>query len=74
MQPDHQAARPLRWRGVRPRYAHYRVGSAEWRDLGKSDDWLLANYPTLTASDLTAAWDYAAAHPDDGAIQRNAHA
>ncbi|MFO0968743.1 MAG: DUF433 domain-containing protein [Gemmataceae bacterium] len=50
-------------------------GLVEWRDLGKSDDWLLANYPTLTASDLTAAWDYAAAHAEEiaGAIKRNAH-
>ena len=37
-------------------------GLVEWRQMGKSDDWILAGYPTLTPADLQAAWGYAAAH------------
>lgn len=51
-------------------------GLAEWRQLGKSDDWLLENYPGLTASDLAAAWEYAASNPAEieNAIRANAEA
>jgi uncharacterized protein (DUF433 family) len=51
-------------------------GLVEWRGLGKSDDWILENFPSLTPSDLLAAWDYAAAHRDEmeSAIRRNANA
>lgn len=38
-------------------------GLVEWRRLGKSGAWILANYPTLTRADLQAAWEYAADHP-----------
>ncbi len=34
----------------------------QWRQFGKSDEWILGGYPTLTADDLQAAWEYAAAH------------
>jgi uncharacterized protein (DUF433 family) len=49
---------------------------AQWRRLGKSDSWLLTNYPTLLAADLEAAWEYAAGHPEeiDDAVRRNAEA
>jgi uncharacterized protein (DUF433 family) len=40
-------------------------GLVGWRRAGKSDDWLLANFPALSGSDLDAAWLYAAAHPDE---------
>lgn len=33
--------------------------------LGKSDADLLGDYPTLTAADLQAAWEYAAANPEE---------
>jgi uncharacterized protein (DUF433 family) len=36
-----------------------------YRRLGKSDAELLRGYPSLTALDLAAAWEYAAAHPDE---------
>jgi uncharacterized protein (DUF433 family) len=38
---------------------------AEWHKQGKSDAWLLANYPTLTTADLEAAWEYAAANSEE---------
>lgn len=45
----------------------------EARRLGYSDADLLMNYPTLSANDLTNAWAYAQAYPDEIelAIQRN---
>jgi uncharacterized protein (DUF433 family) len=44
-----------------------------YRRLGKSDADLLVDYPSLTAADLEAAWEYAAANPDeiDRAIKDN---
>jgi uncharacterized protein (DUF433 family) len=35
------------------------------RNLGSSEAELLENYPTLTAADLTNAWTYAAAYPEE---------
>ncbi|NJN21180.1 MAG: DUF433 domain-containing protein [Leptolyngbya sp. RL_3_1] len=35
------------------------------RNLGSSEAELLANYPSLTAADLTNAWTYAAAYPQE---------
>jgi uncharacterized protein (DUF433 family) len=42
-------------------------------NLGNTDAEILANYPTLTATDLTNAWNYASIHTDeiDQAIQEN---
>ena len=37
----------------------------EQRRLGRSDADVLRAFPDLTADDLAAAWDYAAAHPDE---------
>jgi uncharacterized protein (DUF433 family) len=44
-----------------------------YRRLGKSDADLLRDYPSLTPADLEAAWEYAAANPDeiDNAIREN---
>jgi uncharacterized protein (DUF433 family) len=44
-----------------------------YRRLGASDPEILQAYPSLRPADLEAAWDYAAAHPDeiDQAIRRN---
>ena len=43
------------------------------RNLGNSEAELLENYPSLTATDLTNAWTYAAAYPEEmaQAIQAN---
>ena len=51
-------------------------GLVEWHRLGKSDDWLLANFPGLSRADLKAAWEYAAAHSKEieEAIRLNAEA
>jgi len=51
-------------------------GIEQWRRLGKSDAWLLDNFPGLSIEDLLAAWEYAGSHPDemDEAIRRNAEA
>lgn len=49
-------------------------GLVSYRRLGGSSDAeLLRAYPTLTLADLEAAWQYAAAHPDeiDQAIREN---
>ena len=40
-----------------------------YRRLGKSDAALLGDSPSLTPSDLEAAWEYALAHPEK--IDRN---
>jgi len=44
-----------------------------YRRLGRSDADLLRDYPSLTRADLEAAWEYAAANPDeiDRALQEN---
>jgi uncharacterized protein (DUF433 family) len=44
-----------------------------YRRLGKSDADLLRAYPSLTAADLQAAWEYAAANVEeiDRAIREN---
>jgi uncharacterized protein (DUF433 family) len=44
-----------------------------YRRLGGSAGNLLHDYPSLTTADLEAAWEYAAAHPDEieRAIQEN---
>jgi uncharacterized protein (DUF433 family) len=51
-------------------------GLVERRLLGWSDARILASVPTLTSDDLDAAWEYAAAHPEeiDGFIRRNREA
>jgi len=36
-----------------------------YRRLGSSDAEILQAYPSLTPADLTAAWEYAAANPDE---------
>jgi uncharacterized protein (DUF433 family) len=36
-----------------------------FRRLGGSDAELLRAYPLLNSADLEAAWDYAAAHPEE---------
>jgi uncharacterized protein (DUF433 family) len=43
------------------------------RRLGASDAEILRAYPSLTPADLEAAWEYAAAHPEeiDTAIREN---
>jgi uncharacterized protein (DUF433 family) len=38
---------------------------ANYRHLGASDEEILVAYPSLTRSDLEAAWTYAAAHADE---------
>jgi len=42
------------------------------RELGASDRQLLDDFPSLTAEDLPAAWEYVASHEDEirHAIQR----
>ena len=44
-----------------------------YRRLGQSDADLLRNYPSLNHDDLRAAWEYAAANPEeiDRAIHEN---
>ncbi len=44
-----------------------------YRRLGKSDANLLRDYPSLTPADLEAAWEYAAANPEeiDRALREN---
>jgi len=44
-----------------------------YRQLGGSDSKLLRDYPSLTQEDLSAAWEYAAAHAEeiDQAIREN---
>src|SRR2546425_13083057 len=44
-----------------------------YRRLGKSDADLLRDYPSLTPTDLAAAWEYAAANHEeiDRAIREN---
>jgi uncharacterized protein (DUF433 family) len=51
-------------------------GLVEWRRLGLSDAKIQERVQGLTAPDLEAAWQYAAAHLDeiDEAIRRNAEA
>lgn len=51
-------------------------GLVEWRKLGLSDADIRERVQGLTQADLEAAWQYAAAHPDeiDEAIRRNAEA
>jgi uncharacterized protein (DUF433 family) len=48
-------------------------GLVSYRQLGLSDARILECYPTLTAADLQAAWEYAAAHSAeiDQAIAEN---
>lgn len=45
----------------------------DWRQVGRTDQQLLADFPGMTKDDLTAAWDYYAANVDeiDLAIQEN---
>jgi uncharacterized protein (DUF433 family) len=51
-------------------------GLVEWRRLGLTDARILEIIQGLTPADLEAAWDYAAAHPDEmeEAIRLNATA
>jgi uncharacterized protein (DUF433 family) len=48
-------------------------GLVAWKQIGWTDDRLLANFEGLTQDDLDAAWAYYAAHPDeiDSAIRAN---
>jgi uncharacterized protein (DUF433 family) len=36
-----------------------------YRQLGRTDEQLLSDFPSLTAADLAAAWAYDAAHHDE---------
>lgn len=36
-----------------------------YRRLGQNDAELLRSYPSLTLADLKAAWEHAAAHPEE---------
>lgn len=38
---------------------------ARFRQLGRTDEQLLSDFPSLTANDLKAAWSYAAAHDEE---------
>ncbi len=38
---------------------------ADLKRLGMSEQEILEAYPTLTATDLTAAWEYYRLHPDE---------
>jgi uncharacterized protein (DUF433 family) len=38
---------------------------AGYRRLGLTDEEILRAYPSLTSADLEAAWEYAAAHPEE---------
>ncbi len=51
-------------------------GLVEWRKLGLSDAAIQEHVQGLTQSELEAAWEYAAAHPEEiqHAIRRNAEA
>lgn len=40
-------------------------GLVEWQRLGQTDADILRALPDLTAADLTAAWEYAAAHSEE---------
>lgn len=48
-------------------------GLVQHRRLAGGDAEILRSYPTLTPVDLKAAWEYAAAHPEeiDRAIREN---
>lgn len=37
----------------------------QWTRRGRTDTQLLADFPGLTPDDLTAAWAYHAAHPEE---------
>jgi len=43
------------------------------KQAGLADERILANYPSLTASDLIAAWDYYAAHSGQVEAERRSH-
>ena len=47
-----------------------------YRRLGSTDEELVDDYEGLTPEDLSAAWEYVAANPEeiDAAIRRNAEA
>lgn len=51
-------------------------GLVERQRLGWSDRRIVASIPELTTEDLEAAWEYAAAHPEeiDGFVRRNREA
>jgi len=51
-------------------------GLIEWRQLGQSQDEILASLPHLEVEDLEAAWDYYESNRDEieGFIRRNAEA
>ena len=40
-------------------------GLVDWRRLGQSDADILQSIRGLTVADLAAAWEYAAAHPEE---------
>src|SRR4051794_26845027 len=37
----------------------------EFKRLGRTDDELLADFPSLSRTGVLAAWDYARSHPDE---------
>ena len=45
----------------------------QMKQSGFTEDRIISNYPGLTASDLTAAWDYYAAHSARVDSERRAH-
>jgi uncharacterized protein (DUF433 family) len=45
----------------------------EYKQQGLSDSELLYNFPSLTAADLTATWDYFASHTEEVEAQRRRH-
>ena len=49
-------------------------GLVEWRQFGKSADWIRDSIPGITESDLEAAWEYYASHREEieDAIRQNA--
>ena len=51
-------------------------GLVEWKRLGRTDAEITASIQGLTDADLQAAWEYAAAHPEEieEAIRLNAEA
>jgi uncharacterized protein (DUF433 family) len=53
--------------------AHHGLGLVSYRRLGMADADILQAVQGLTEQDLQAAWEYAAAHPEeiDQAIREN---
>jgi hypothetical protein len=58
---------------VHPRHTHSRLGLGELASPGRIRCGVASGYPSLTAADLEAAWEYAAANVKeiDAAIREN---